>query len=126
MTDYLDILRKWQAEVLKPCVYEHVDELFPSFSFRRISSGDAKRDHWASRYKLDKSIPKVKNAEKTVIYRLDMRFREQGDWKGSAAGILDFYMQENGIGGLYEACQILDSRYNLGMPKKDSPEIRSR
>lgn len=123
MTDYLDILREWQTNVLRPCVYEHVDELFPAYQFRRINPGDPRRDHWASRYKMDKSIPKVKNAEKTVIYRLDMRFREQGDWKGSAVGILDFYMQENGIGGLYEACQSLDAHFGLDMPRMDGKEV---
>ena len=121
-TDYLDILREWQTKVLKPCAYEHVDVLFPAYQFRRINPGGPK-DHWASRYKLDKTIPKSKNSEKSVIYRSEMRFREQGDWKGSAVGILDFYMQENGIGSVYEASRILDDRFNLSMPRADSSEI---
>ena len=78
MTEYLDILREWQTKVLKPCAYEHVDVLFPAYQFRRINPGEPK-DHWASRYKLDKTIPKSKNSEKSVIYRSEMRFREQGD-----------------------------------------------
>ena len=57
MTEYLDILREWQTKVLKPCAYEHVDVLFPAYQFRRINPGEPK-DHWASRYKLDKTIPK--------------------------------------------------------------------
>ena len=122
MTEYLDILREWQTKVLKPCAYEHVDVLFPAYQFRRINPGEPK-DHWASRYKLDKTIPKSKNSEKSVIYRSEMRFREQGDWKGSAVGILDFYMQENGIGSVYEASRILDDRFNLSMPRADSSEI---
>ena len=126
MTDYLEILREWQTKVLKPCVYEHVGELFPLYQFRRISPGDPKRDHWASRYKLDKSIPRNKNAEKTVIYLSEMHFREQGDWKGSSIGILDFYMQEYGIGSIYEACLALDGRFGLDMPRKDSPGIVAR
>ena len=109
-------------KVLKPCAYEHVDVLFPAYQFRRINPGEPK-DHWASRYKLDKTIPKSKNSEKSVIYRSEMRFREQGDWKGSAVGILDFYMQENGIGSVYEASRILDDRFNLSMPRADSSEI---
>ena len=124
MTEYLDILREWQTKVLKPCAYEHVDVLFPAYQFRRINPGEPK-DHWASRYKLDKTIPKSKNSEKSVIYRSEMRFREQGDWKGSAVGMLDFYMQENGIGSVYEASRILDDRFNLNMPRADSTEIAS-
>lgn len=124
-TDYLDILREWQTKVLKPCAYEHVDVLFPAYQFRRINPGGPK-DHWASRYKLDKTIPKSKNSEKSVIYHSEMRFREQGDWKGSAVGILDFYMQEYGIGGLYEACQTLDARFDLDMPRMDSKEFAAR
>ena len=122
MADYLDILREWQRTVLRPCVYEHVDELFPSYQFLRKNAGDLKRDHWASRYKLDKTVPKIKNAEKTVIYRSDMSFREQGDWEDSAVGILDFYMRENGLDSFYEACVQLDTRFGLGMPRSDGPE----
>ena len=121
--EYLDILREWQTKVLRPCVYEHVDELFPSYQFRRINPGDPNRDHWASRYKLDKTIPKNKTAEKTVIYQFEMHFREQGDWKGSAISILDFYMQEYGVGNINEACQALDARFGLDMPRKDSPDV---
>ena len=121
-TEYLDILREWQTKVLKPCVYEHVDALFPAYQFRRMNPGGPK-DHWASRYKMDKTIPKNKIAAKTVIYQSEMHFREQGEWSGSSIGILDFYMKENGIRSLYEACQALDARFGLNMPRKDSPDI---
>ena len=115
-TEYLDILREWQTKVLKPCVYEHVDALFPAYQFRRMNPGGPK-DHWASRYKMDKTIPKNKIAAKTVIYQSEMHFREQGEWSGSSIGILDFYMKENGIRSLYEACQALDARLNNSSDK---------
>ena len=89
---YLDILKEWEDRVADPAVYEHLDTLFPAFSFRRLQQGSAK-DHWASRYKLDLTLPKYKNAEKTVVYRSDMRFREQGDWSGGI-GVMDRIMQE--------------------------------
>ena len=78
---YLDILKDWESRVADPAVYEHLDVLFPEFSFRRMQQG-SDRDHWASRYKMDLSLPRVRNAEKTVVYRSEMRFREQGDWSG--------------------------------------------
>ena len=74
---YFDILKDWESRVADPAVYEHIDVLFPEFSFRRVQRG-SDRDHWASRYKMDLTLPRVRNAEKTVIYRSDMRFREQG------------------------------------------------
>ena len=118
---YLDILKEWEDRVADPAVYEHLDTLFPGFAFRRLQQGSAK-DHWASRYKLDLTLPKYKNAEKTVVYRSDMRFREQGDWSGGI-GIMDRIMQEQGFASVYEAYQYVSSALHLDMPKPDSREV---
>ena len=118
---YLDILKEWEDRVADPAVYEHLDTLFPAFSFRRLQQGSAK-DHWASRYKLDLTLPKYKNAEKTVVYRSDMRFREQGDWSGGI-GVMDRIMQEQGFASVYEAYLFVSSALHLDMPKPDSREV---
>jgi len=122
MDVYLDILRDWEENTAKPFVYEHVADLFPAYQFQRKNPGSPSRDHWASRYKLDLSIPKLKNAEKTVIYRSDMRFREQGDWD-NPVGIMDLYMKLYGISDIFRAYQQLSADYQLGMPEKDSPQV---
>ena len=126
MEDYLDILREWQQNVAKPFVYERLDELFPEFGFVRKCPGSPSKDHWASRRKMDLTIPKVKNAEKTVIYRSSMCFHEQGDWENSARGILDFYAEREGISSIYECCTRLDERFSLNMPRPDGAEVRER
>ena len=118
---YLDILKDWEDRIADPAVYEHLDALFPGFAFRRLQQGSAK-DHWASRYKLDLTLPKYKNAEKTVVYRSDMRFREQGDWSGGV-GVMDRIMQEQGFVSVYEAYQYVSSALHLDMPKPDSREV---
>ena len=71
MDEYIEILREWERNVALPAVYEHIDVLFPESQFRRVQAGSSK-DHWASRYKMDGSLPKVRNFEKTVIFRSDM------------------------------------------------------
>jgi len=118
---YLDILQEWEDRVADPAVYEHLDQLFPSFSFRRLQTGGP-RDHWASRYKLDLSLPRYKNAEKTVVYRSDMRFREQGDWDNSV-GIMDRYMSDVGLTNIYEAYKDVSARLGLAMPQPGDKEV---
>ena len=125
MDDYMDILREWEENVAKPFVYEHLDTLFPAFQFRRVNPGNPTGDHWASRYKKDLTLPKVKNAEKTVMYRSDLHLREQGDW-GKGIGIMDLYMLEYGIPDIYRAYQHLDAKHVLGMPLRDGPEVTKR
>ena len=126
MNDYIDILRDWEENVAKPFVYEHLDTIFPGFQFRRVSPGDPRKDHWASRFKLDGSIPKVKNAEKTVIYRHNLHFHEQGAWYEQSVGIMDMYMKVSGISDIYTAYKRLDEQYHLGRPEKDGPEVMRR
>ena len=111
---YLDILQEWEDRVAAPAIYEHVDTLFPKYSFRRVRAGDPK-DHWASRYKIDLSLPRYRNAEKTVVYRSEMRFREQGDWDNSIS-VMDKYMQDVGLTNIYEAYKDVSSRLGLAMP----------
>lgn len=122
MDAYLDILREWEENIAKPFVYEHVAEFFPAYQFRRVNPGTPSKDHWASRYKLDRTIPRMKNAEKTVIYRFDMHFREQGDWDNPVR-IMDLYMKEVGISDIYAAYQKLNADYQLGMPERNSQEL---
>ena len=118
---YLDILKDWESRVADPAVYEHLDVLFPEFSFRRMQQG-SDRDHWASRYKMDLSLPRVRNAEKTVVYRSEMRFREQGDWSGGL-GVMDRLIQDHGLSSVYEAYKFAASRLALSMPRPDSREV---
>ena len=98
---YIGILQEWEDRVADPAVYEHLDTLFPEYAFRRMHAGDPK-DHWASRYKVDLTLPRYKNAEKTVVYRSDMRFREQGDWDNSI-GVMDKYIVDRGLTSIFEA-----------------------
>lgn len=118
---YLDILKDWESRVADPAVYEHLDVLFPEFSFRRMQQG-SDRDHWASRYKMDLSLPRVRNAEKTVVYRSEMRFREQGNWSGGL-GVMDRLIQDHGLSSVYEAYKFAASRLALAMPRPDSREV---
>ncbi len=121
MDAYLDILRDWEGRVADPAIYEHLDVLFPEFSFRRMQPGGP-RDHWASRFKADLSLPKRRNTEKTVVYRSEMRFREQGEWS-EGVRVLDRIMQDNGLSSVYAAYVWVDSMLGLGMPKPDSTEV---
>ena len=118
---YFDILKDWENRVADPAVYEHIDVLFPEFSFRRVQRG-SDRDHWASRYKMDLTLPRVRNAEKTVIYRSDMRFREQGNWSGGLR-VMDRIIQDLGLSSIYEAYKYVASKLCLSMPMADSKEV---
>lgn len=118
---YLDILKDWEASVADPEIYEHLDVLFPEFSFRRVQKG-SERDHWASRLKMDMTLPKVRNAEKTVVYRCEMRFREQGNWS-NGTGVMDRIIQDKGLRSVYEAYQWAASMLSIAMPKPDSKEV---
>ena len=118
---YLDILREWEDRVADPAVYEHMDTLFPAYGFRRLQAGGPK-DRWASRLKLDLTIPRIKNAEKTVVYRSEMRFREQGNWSESIS-VMDKYMRDEGLQNIYEAYQSVSVRLGLDMPRPDSREV---
>lgn len=123
MDDYFYILQEWENNVAKPYAFEHVGELFPSYQFRRVNPGSPLKDHWASRYKLDLTIPRIKNAEKTVIYRGDLRFREQGDWD-NPIGLMDLYMKEYGLSDIFRAYRHLSDRFGLRMPESNSPEVK--
>lgn len=118
---YIEVLKEWERRVADPAVYEHLDVLFPSYAFRRLSAG-SERDHWASRFKLDRTLPRTRNAEKTVVYRSDMRFREQGEWV-SGVGVIDKIMSDEGLSSVYEAYQYVSSRLGLDMPRPDSREV---
>ena len=118
---FLDILKDWESRVADPAVYEHIDVLFPEFSFRRVQQG-SDRDHWASRYKMDLTLPRIRNAEKTVIYRSEMRFREQGNWSGGLS-VMDRIIEDQGLPSIYEAYKYVASKLNLSMPRADSKEV---
>ena len=122
MDEYIDILREWERNVAFPVAYEHIDELFPGFQFRRIQGGGVK-DHWASRYKIDGTLPKVRNYEKTVIYAGDLKFREQGDWNNGIS-IVDFLLRTEGLGSVFEFDRFIAARYGLDMPRTDSQEVK--
>ena len=121
MDVYFDILRDWERRVADPAVYEHLDTLFPAFSFRRIMPGGPK-DHWASRFKTDLTLPKRRTAEKTVVYRTDMCFREQGNWS-EPEGVMDRIVRENGLSSVYEAYRMVSRTLGLDMPRPDSSQV---
>lgn len=123
MDDYIDILKEWQRLTLKPFLFEHIDVLFPEYEFRRMTPGSSK-DHWASGKKLDLSMPKKKSPNKTVVYPGDLKFREQGEW-GDGTSVMDKLMADRGFRTVYEACEWLNDRYSLSMPKPDRTETRS-
>ena len=118
---YIGILQEWEDRVADPAVYEHLDTLFPEYAFRRMHAGDPK-DHWASRYKVDLTLPRYKNAEKTVVYRSDMRFREQGDWDNSI-GVMDKYIVDRGLTSIFEAYRDVSERLGLAMPQSGDKEV---
>lgn len=118
---YLDILKDWETRIADPAVYEGIDVLFPEFSFRRVQRG-SERDHWASRYKMDLTLPRIRNAEKTVVYRSEMRFREQGNWSESVS-VMDRIIRDQGLSSIYEAYRYAAERLGLSMPKPDSKDV---
>ncbi len=118
---YLDILKDWERSVADSVVYEHLDSLFPAFGFRRLGEGGPS-DRWASRRKLDLSLPRRRTAEKTVVFRSDMRFREQGEWD-SAVGVMDMYMRDRGFAGIYDAYRAVSAELGLVMPQPSDASV---
>ena len=118
---YLDILKDWERNVAFPALYEHLDEFFPPFQFKRKDAGGA-RDRWVSPYKIDMSLPKRHVQEKTVVQRSDMRFRENGEWHDGIS-VVDRIMQEMHLSSVYEVDKFIAERLSLTMPKPDSKEV---
>ena len=121
--DYMDILVDWEERVAKPAIYEHLDELFPSYGFVRRNAGDTRRDHWASRYKIDLTIPRFKNAEKTVVYASEMLFREQGDW-AHPISVVDRYLEIYRLHDLMSFYKDVARRLGLSYPAPTNPDVR--
>lgn len=119
--DYIQILREWQDTIGRPAIYENLDRIFPKYAFRRLQPNTPK-DHWASRYKLDLSLPKKRNAEKTVVYRSDMTFREQGKWSDGISAV-DKIMEDHGLSTVYEAFSLVDLMFSLDMPRPNSKKV---
>lgn len=119
---YIDILKQWERNVALPAIYENADRLFPEYELRRINPG-RQNDHWASRFKLDMTLPKTRNAEKTVLYRSEMKFREQGEWD-NAVGMIDMLMRRERLHSVYEAFSFADSTLGLLMPKPDAQAVK--
>lgn len=115
MNDYLDILKEWEATVANPVIYEHIPEFFPAYGFVRAKAGTAD-DHWCSKLKLDLSMPRNPNKEKTVVYASDFAFREQGDWY-NRIGVIDKVMEDYGLENVYIAYTFLAGRLGLSLPK---------
>ena len=120
--EYKEILKEWEDRVADPAIYERLDVLFPEFSFRRIQPGSGKKDHWASRLKMDLTLPRVKNAEKTVVYQTEMCFREQGNWNAPVS-IMDRFMQDRGITNIFEAYQKVASELGIAMPQEGDKDV---
>ena len=117
---YIAILREWEGRVADPVIYEHLDILFPAFAFRRVKAGQSD-DHWASRYKLDLTIPRYRNAEKTRVSR-DLRFHEQGDWDNYES-FVDMYMRDRGFTNMYEVYRDVSRVLGLAMPMPGDKEV---
>lgn len=118
---YWSILKDWEKNTALPVIYDRLDELFPEYTFRRIAANTSK-DHWASPFKLDGSRPKYDNREKTVVYRSEMKFREQGEWE-HPVGVIDLVMKREGFDSVYRAYCYLDGVLGLLMPKMDSASV---
>lgn len=118
---YLDILKDWERNVAFPALYEHLDEFFPPFQFKRKDVGGA-RDRWVSPYKMNMSLPKRHVQEKTVVQRSDMRFRENGEWHDGIS-VVDRILQEMHLSSVYEVDKFIAERLSLTMPKPDSKEV---
>ena len=119
--EYLEILRSWERTIGRPALYANLDRVFPEYAFRRVQKG-SDRDHWASRYKLDLTLPKKRNAEKTVVYASDLFFREQGEWSYGVDAI-EKLMHDRGLTSVMEAFSFLDTMFALDMPRPDSKEV---
>lgn len=119
---YLDILKEWEDREANPALYEHLDSFFPEYDFIRRQPGTLK-DHWASRKKIDLSLPKHRLAEKTVVYRSELRFREQGDWDNYIS-VIDKIIENYGLSDIYAAYSFVSERLGLDMPKDDSEAVK--
>lgn len=122
MDPYLDILNQWQKQTADPFIYDNLDTLLGSYQFKRVNAGGAK-DHWASRYKIDGTLPKTRQAEKTVVYPADMKLREQGDWD-NPVDIVEYLRNELGLDTRYRFYEYLSERYGLDMPRQNSAEVK--
>jgi len=118
---FIELVDKWEREVADPFIFDHLDSLLPAFSFRRSRAG-SNGDHWASRYKLDLTLPRRRNSEKTVVYRSDMSIREQGDF-ANGIWVIEYLRKDMGASSPYEVYKSIDSLFNLGMPKPNSTEM---
>lgn len=123
---YYQQFSQWVENTGFQAVYDRLDVLFPAYEFRRKNPGSADRDHWASRKKMDLTLPKRRNAEKTVVYRFDMNFREQGEWDTINKTVFEMLEKELGVSGLFPIFDELDRRYSLGMPREDSAAFKAR
>jgi len=119
---YLDILKEWEDREANPALYEQLDTFFPEYDFIRRQPGTLK-DHWASRKKIDLSLPKHRLAEKTVVYRSELRFREQGDWDNYIS-VIDKIIENYGLSDIYAAYSFVSERLGLDMPKDDSESVK--
>lgn len=112
MSDYLEILKEWERTEANPVIFDHIDDLFPSYGFLRIRSG---KDRWVSPLKIDLSQPKTPNKEKTVVEATDFKFREQGDWDNWIS-VIDKLMEDYSIGSVFDAYRFIAQKYCLNMP----------
>lgn len=121
MQGYIDILRQWEIDIANPAIYESLPTLFPEYSFRRLNPG-TERDHWASRYKIDLTLPRTRSASKTVVYRNDFSFREQGRFNENVR-VMDMFIEKYKCKDVYEAYRYVSEILGLSMPMPDSPQI---
>lgn len=121
MSNFIDILKDWERQVARPAVYDNLDLFFPEMQFRRMQAGLSK-DRWVSRFKMNGTQPRSRNAEKTVVYRTDFKFREQGDWDNGVS-VIDMIMSQNEFASVYDTYSWIASRLGLTMPRPDSDEI---
>lgn len=115
---YLQILNEWEKTVANIQIYENLDMFFPSLQLRRLNPGTSK-DRWVSRFKLDGSIPKHKNAEKSVIHRTDFQFREQGEYENGVF-MMSKYQKDNNLPSLFKAYSNAADLLHLEIPRPDS------
>lgn len=122
MNEYLEILNRWERQTGEHFVYENLYALLPKWQFRRKDPGSAK-DRWVSSLKIDLSVPKVPNREKTVVRRMDMMMREQGDWKNGVR-VMEILAKDMGLDNQYQVFSVLSDKYGLDMPRPESQSVR--
>lgn len=100
-------ITEWIKYELYPTLFECIDVALPEFNFKRFSGG------WRSSLKIDKTRPKQKRTDKTVVTKKAIgRLFEQG---GENLSLVDYVMRRDGV-EFIDAVEKLASLAGLELP----------